>query len=381
MELLNEDDLRNSFNDFASEVIDHRVERNKKHSVKEILFLTLIGLICGCDGWRDIERFGKIKIDFLRTFLPFEHGTPSDDTLRLFYRSLDPKMTQKFFSEWAVSLSLLFEDKKHIAIDGKVSRRSYDGEKDPLHLVTAYLSEHSIVLAQESVDTKSNEVKAIPTLLDALDLKNSIVTIDAMGCQKSIAEKIIEKSGDYIFSLKGNHGTLHSDVKLLFESEDVLKLLKMKESHTVDGSEHGRLETRRALCVGCPQILKEQHNWSGLKSFIAIESTREIKGKVSKETRYYISSLEPNAPLILKTIRAHWAIENSLHYILDVSFKEDDSRIRKKNAPKNIAILRHMALNLMQKSKRKRDSIKQMRKAAGWDETFLRRILSQLLFI
>jgi len=370
-------ELRETFKDFSSEIEDSRVERNKLHSIEEILLLTLTAIICGCEGWRDIERFGKAKVDFLRTIFPFTYGTPSDDTLRLFYRALDPESFKTLFSAWAMTLNLK-GSKQHIAIDGKVSRRSYDGEGHPLHMVSAFVSEHKIVLAQQKVADKSNEITAIPILLNVLELKGSVVTIDAMGCQRDISHQIITKEADYILALKGNQSLLHKDAKLLFESTPVLEKKRESQSETIDGSEHGRVEIRKFRSITCPEILEKQHNWPGLKSFVEIESTRECDGKAHTERRYYITSLPAQALIIAPKIRAHWEIENSLHYILDVSFREDDSRIRKGNAPENIAIMRHMALNLLQKSKGKRDSIKQLRKASGWDNALLLRVLGNL---
>ena len=370
------DIIRESFEDFSSDLGDHRIERNKLHGVEEILFLSLCAIICGCEGWRDIERYGKLKLDFLRSFFSYTHGVPSDDTLRRFFRDLDPKKFQSCFSEWAKTIDLT--GNKHISIDGKVSRHSFDTNTNPLHLVSAFASDCRIVLAQEKVEDKSNEITAIPKLLELLDLEGSIVTIDAMGCQKDIAQKIRDKRADYVLSLKGNQGTLHEDVKLLFKDEAVMKLLEVDVQQTVDGSEHGRLETRTYRVIEIPQALKESHNWCDLKTFVEVISQRELKGLITEEKRYYISSLAKDALQVSKAIRSHWAVENSLHWVLDVSFRDDDSRIRKGNAPQNIGTIRHFALNLLQKTKGKRDSIKQLRKAAGWDNAQLTNILKQI---
>lgn len=370
------EDLRESFEDFSDQLTDPRIERNKLHSVEEILFLTLTAIICGAEGWRDIERFGKAKIAFLRQVFPFKNGIPSDDTLRRFFRALDPKAFQVCFVSWVKMLRLPGDS--HIAIDGKVSRHTFDGDQNPLHMVSAFASESRLVLAQEKVSDKSNEITAIPNLLNLLDLEGSTVTIDAMGCQREIAEIIGEKNADYIFSLKGNQSTLHRDVKLVFEDEVLLKEMGLNTYHSIDGSEHGRLEERSYRVVFCPQILKDQHTWPYLESLVEVQSRREIKGESSQESRYYITSLQPMAEKIGKTIRGHWGIENSLHWILDISFRDDDSRIRRGNAPENIAVIKHMALNMLQKAKGKRDSIKQMRKAAGWDDSQLLTILAQI---
>jgi predicted transposase YbfD/YdcC len=373
------EELRESFEDFSEPLTDHRAGNNKRHRVEEILFVTLAAVICGAEGWRDIERFGKAKLDFLRTIFPFKHGVPSDDTLRRFFRALDPKMFSHCFTRWIKTVPL--PDQAHIAIDGKVSRHTFDNDANPLHMVTAFASDCRLVLAQEKVADKSNEIKAIPYLLDVLDLEGAIVTIDAMGCQRDIAQGIGDKKADYVLSLKGNQGTLHKDVELVFKDTELMKELVADQVRTVDGSEHGRLESRHYRIISCPDVLKEQHDWPYLHSLAEVISHREIKGVISQETRYYISSLEPSAPKISLAIRSHWAIENSLHWILDISFRDDDSRIRRGNAPQNIAIIKHMALNMLQKAKGKRDSIKQLRKAAGWENAQLIKILQQIALV
>jgi len=369
------EELRESFEDFSDHLPDHRLERNKLHRVEEILLLTLTAVICGAEGWRDIERFGKAKIDFLRQIFPYKNGISSDDTLRRFFRALDPKAFQGYFASWAKTIQL---PNLHIAVDGKVSRHTFDDDQNPLHMVSAFASDCRLVLAQEKVSDKSNEITAIPSLLNLLDLERAIVTIDAMGCQREIAQMIGQKGSDYVLSLKGNQGTLHEDVKLIFKDTALLQEITPDRYQTIDGSEHGRLEERSYRAILCPEIIKTHHEWPYLKSLVEVVSRREIKGKVSQEERYYITSLEPIAKKIGTAIRAHWAIENSLHWILDISFRDDESRIRRGNAPENIAIIKHMALNMLQKAKGKRDSIKQMRKAAGWENAQLLKILTQI---
>ena len=373
------EELRESFEDFSDHLPDHRTGNNKRYSVEEILFLTLTSVLCGAEGWRDIERFGKAKLEFLRTVFPFKSGVPSDDTLRRFFRALDPKAFGHCFVNWAKTITL--PDQAHIAIDGKVSRHTFDGGGNPLHMVTAFASDCRLVLGQEKVADKSNEIKAIPHLLEVLDLEGAIVTIDAMGCQRDIAQAIVEKKADYVLSLKGNQGTLHKGVELIFKDKDLMKELIIDQADTVDGSEHGRLEKRHYRAINCPEVLTKQQAWPYLQSLVEVVSYREIKGVASEETRYYITSLAPVAAKIGRAIRAHWAIENSLHWILDMSFRDDDSRIRRGNAPQNIAVIKHMALNMLQKAKGKRDSIKQLRKAAGWENAQLIKILQQIALI
>jgi len=365
-----------TFLDFATEIDDHRIERKKLYSVCEILFLVLAAVVCGSEGWNDIERFGKAKLSFLRRHLPFKNGTPSDDTLRRFFRFLDPAKFQQFFMDWVRTLEVPADT--HVAIDGKVSRHTFDGDGNPLHMDSAFASEYRLVLGQEKVADKSNEITAIPLLLDCIDLEGAVVTIDAMGCQRDIAQKIGEAGADYVLGLKGNQGTLNEDVRLVFEDKDLLKELEVQSFQTIDG-DHGRIETRTYRTLICPEILKKQHDWPFLQSLVEVTSERSFKGKPDEKTsiekRYYITSLACDPQIIGKAIRAHWGIENTLHWILDISFRDDDSRIRKGNAPQNMAIVKHMALNMLQKTKGKRESIKQRRKAAGWDEEVLQSIL------
>ncbi len=337
--------------------------------------LTLAAVISGAEGWIDIESYGHLKIDFLRRFFPYEDGIPSDDTLRRFFRRIDPKAFQKRFVEWVQCLSYK-EEETLISIDGKVSRRSYDTNQKALHMVSAFASECGLVLAQTKVSGKSNEITAIPELLELLDLQGSIITIDAMGCQKEIAKQIVEKEGDYVFSLKGNQGTLHDDVKYLFRSFPALRELKVEEYKTTDG-DHGRIEERTYRAIDIPRLFTKKHDWAGLSSLVEISSKREIKGDIQTEKRYYISSLPKDAKKLGRVIRSHWAIENTLHWIMDVTFHDDESRIRKGFAPENMAVIKHAALNLLQKNKGKRDSIKQLRKIAGWDNERLYQILKQ----
>lgn len=367
-------ELRETFLDFFSSIEDPRIERCKLHPISEILLLTLAAVISGAEGWIDIERYGHLKLDFLRRFFPYENGIPSDDTLRRFFRRIDPKIFQERFVEWVKSLNPAEESL--ISIDGKVSRRSFDTNQKALHMVSAFASECRLVLAQTKVSDKSNEITAIPELLAWLDLQGSIVTIDAMGCQKEIAKQIIEKGGDYVFSLKGNQGTLHEDVKALFKSFPALRNLELEEHKTIDG-EHGRIEERTYRVINIPRLFTKKHDWLGLSTLIEVSNNQEVKGVVQEEKRYYISSLSKDAQKLGRVIRSHWAIENTLHWIMDVSFHDDESRIRKGYAPENMVLIKHAALNLLQKSKGKRESIKQLRKIAGWDNERLYQILQQ----
>jgi predicted transposase YbfD/YdcC len=375
--LMNEKEAKIGFLDHFKGLEDPRIERCKLHPMEEILLLVLCGVIAGCDGWEDIEDFGKAKLDFLRQYLPYKQGVPSDDTLRRFFRALAPKLFTERFMEWVKSLQETTLAARVIALDGKTSRHSFDGAGKALHLVSAFASEARLVLGQVAVDSKTNEITAIPELLKWLDVRGAIVTIDAMGCQVDIAAQIQEQGGDYVFSLKGNQGTLSEDVRTFFEKPPQHSVLPCHK--TVD-AEHGRIETR--ICSISTDIawLQERHpHWAGLNSIVKIESTREKGEKIEKENRYYISSLDTTPAHMLAAIRSHWAIENTLHWVLDMSFGDDQCRIRKDNAPANMAIIRHCALNMIQQTKTKRQSVKRMRKKAGWDNNTLETILRQNL--
>lgn len=367
---------QNTFLDIFGSIEDPRSTRNRLYSMSEILLSTLCAAICGAEGWQDVEDFGKAKIDYLRQFLSFKNGIPSDDTYRRFFRALNPDQFQMLFRDWVKSIQTEIET-QIIAIDGKSLRHSFDDDKKMLHMISAYATEARLVLAQEKVTEKSNEITAIPALLQWLDLKGNIVTIDAMGCQYGIADSIVNKEGDYIFSLKGNQGNLNDDVKTFMGDKVVISALN-PEIHYDKG--HGRIETRTCWVSQDVSWLHELHeHWKSIQSIIRIDSVRESKMNSTTETRYYISSCQLTPKKILEAIRSHWAIENNLHWVLDMSFGEDMSRIRKNNAPQIMAVIRHIALNLLQltKDNMKRQSIKRLRKMAGWDHALLSAILLQ----
>jgi predicted transposase YbfD/YdcC len=367
----------NGFLDYFEDLEDPRLDRKKLYPINEILLTTLLSIICGADSWNDIELFGKAKISYLRQFLPYANGVPSDDTFRRFFRRINPEEFRSRFVKWMKTFPL--PANVIIALDGKVSRHTFDGdEKAALHMVSAFASEMRLVLAQMAVPDKTNEIKAIPELLDWLDICGAIITIDAMGCQREIAQKIINKGGDYVLALKGNQELIATDVEKLFTQQDLLEGFGYEESQTVDG-DHGRIETRRCRAMLIPEVLKRRHSWPGLNSIVEIYSIRELKDKVEEEKRYYLTSLPQEAKKLNHAIRQHWGIENSLHHVLDISFRDDESRIRKGNAPENIAIIKHAALNLLQKSKGPRESIKALRKIAAWDENRLSDIFNKIL--
>lgn len=366
------------FLDVFGRLDDPRIERKKLHPMPEILLLTLCAVICGAESWNDIEEFGKAKLDFLRQYLLYQNGIPSDDTLRRFFRAIDARQFQRLFVQWIRAWLSPDVTNQVVAIDGKTLRGSHDSDLLPIHLVSAFASAAGIVLGQIKTQEKSNEITAIPELLDWLDVRGATVTIDAMGCQKAIAEKIIDKGGDYLLALKGNQGNLHDDVRLHFAHPDVSSLANMTTTETYDKG-HGRVEVRRCRVSTDIAWLKQRHpEWHKLTSIVAIDSERHVGESVAKETRYFISSKAATAEQLLAAVRLHWGIENQLHWVLDMSFGEDQSRIRKDNAPTNVAIIRHAALNMIRQAQKKRTSIKLMRKTAGWDNSVLKDILEQV---
>ncbi len=378
---LKTDASKNSdFLDNFQNIEDPRSERNKLYPVSEILFMALLAVICGAEGWQDIENYGKAKLQYLRGFLDYANGVPSDDTFRRFFRTLKPDYFKEMFREWVGKLASAAQAKV-IAIDGKSNRRTFDDNNSMIHMVSAYATEARLVLGQEKVEKKSNEITAIPKLLQMLDIKGHIITIDAMGCQVKIANQIVEQDGDYILALKGNQASLSDDVRLFFEDA---KQNSQMIIYTDYDKGHGRVETRECSVCHDVQWLRDLHpKWNTIKSIVKIRSKREFKDveKSTEESRYYISSLEKTSPeAALLAIRQHWGIENSLHWVLDMSFNEDYSRIRKGNAPQIMAIMRHIALNLLQSFKKKqeslrRHSIKGLRKVCSWDD----KVMSQLL--
>jgi predicted transposase YbfD/YdcC len=350
---------------------DSRREKSVWYSVSELFFVALCALMCGANNWAEMADYGRQKLDFLRLWFPFKQGAPGKDTLRRFFRSLNPHTFQAIFIEWVQSVNKNVADKM-VAIDGKASRRSGDGDQNPLHLVSVFLTEARLVLGQQAVDEKSNEIKAIPEILNLLALENTLVTIDAMGCQYKIADMIVAKKGDYVLALKGNQPGLSQNIQL-FINEPATKTVVYEE---VNG-DHGRLE-RRTLTV-CEDVawLRERHpKWQSLGAIIRLDTVVETKTTITKETRYYVTSLSSANPAkILRGIRGHWGIENTLHWVLDVVFQDDLNRTRKDHGPRNIATLRHVALNLIQNFKPPNDSITRFRKNLGWNNDLMQQTI------
>lgn len=347
---------------------------NKQHELSDIIVITILAVISGAESWVDVEEFGLDKEDWLKKFLKLPNGIPSHDTIGRVFARIDSGCLEKCFLGWVQSL-IEIEEKEVIAIDGKTVRRSNDKERSAIHMVSAWATEKGLVLGQTKTEEKSNEIKAIPELLGMVDVKGCTVTIDAMGCQKKIAEKIIEKGGEYVLALKGNQKQLHEDVKLFFDHafEKERKGIGHDFYETIEKG-HGRIETRRYWIDEEIDWLKKEHNWIGLKAIGCVEGVREINGKVTQEKRYYITSLPGDAEIFGNAVRRHWAIENNLHWSLDVTFNEDQSRVRKDHGAENFAVIRHIAINLIKLEKSK-GSLRCKRKRAGWNNRYLASVL------
>jgi predicted transposase YbfD/YdcC len=358
---------------YFEDLPDPRQRGKVMYPLDEVLLLALLAVLAGAETFVDIARFGAKKLAFLRRFRPFLDGTPSHDHLGDIFASLDAEQFQRCFVAWVTALT--GAPAEVIAIDGKTSRRS-KGANAPIHMVSAFAARQRLVLGQVKVAEKSNEIVAIPKLLDRLAIEGAIVTIDAMGCQRDIAQKIVDKKADYVLALKGNQGTLRDDVEL-FASEQKARGFadsKISQGKTVDG-DHGRIKTRKTTVIHDVDWLQERHNWPGLKAIVMVESTREIQGKTKQETRFYLTSLVMVAALMGPVIRSHWAIENSLHWVMDMVFRDDECRVRTEHAPANFTTIKHMAHNLIQKAPGK-DSLRLKRKVAAWDDDFLASIIS-----
>ncbi len=364
--------MTTSFVDCFSELPDHRVLGRSAYPLIEILFLSISAIVSGLDGWEAIEDFGHSKLTWLQQFFPYENGIPKHDTIARVISAISPKALQTQFVKWVQSVSEITEGEV-IAIDGKQARRSFDtrSRKSALHMVSAWASNNGIVLAQQKTDSKSNEITAIPKLLKLLEIKGCIVTIDAMGCQKEIASAIRAKDADYILALKGNQGKLNDEVRDFFNValEEDFKHIKKEEYLSINKG-HGRVETRRCYAIELPNYMSDfKKDWDGLRSLVCIQSTRDLGDKIEKENRYYISSLAPNAKQIANAVRSHWGIENSLHWVLDMTFKEDASRIRRGVAAENMTVMRQIAINMLKKDTTRNLSLpRKRRKALFYDD-------------
>lgn len=362
--------------DYFDELDDPRVERSKRHSLTEILFIAIAGTIAGAEGWRELEAFAQAKRDWLARYLDLPNGTPSDDTFRRVISRIDPVAFENCFRAW-IAAAVSKNQGRLVNIDGKTLRGSYDHseEQAPLHLVSAWATENRLVLAQEKVSDHANEITVIPRLLDVLELHGAIVTLDAMGTQRTVAERIIERGGDYVLALKSNQPTLYEDVRTFFDEATRRAWRGIEhgyDEHTDGG--HGRIELRRLWCTSDVAWLANQTKWKALRTIAMVESRRIVGESESVERRYYITSLPAQARLLVAAVRGHWSIENQLHWVLDMSFGEDRIRVRKAYAPENLGLLRRIALNLLRQGA-SRGSVKGKRKRAGWDNAYLSRVL------
>jgi len=364
------------FLDYFKELPDPRQCGKVVYPLDELLLLCLLAVLGGAETFVDIARFGEKKLGFLRRFRPFRDGTPSHDHLGDIFATLDAAAFQRCFVAWVAALTGAPADV--IAIDGKTLRRSYQkkGAKAPIHMVSAFAARQRLVLGQVKVAEKSNEIIAIPALLAMMAIEGAIVTIDAMGCQRDIAQQILDQKADYVLALKGNQGTLHEDVEVFAAEQKAngFKDTKLSRHQTVDG-DHGRIETRTYTAIHDIAWLQERHDWPGLQGVVMVESVREIGDKIERETRFYITSLTWLAIQLGPVIRSHWAVENSLHWVMDMIFRDDECRIRTAHAPANFTTLRHIALNLIRKAPGK-DSLRLKRKVAAWDDDFLASLIA-----
>jgi len=355
-----------------SEINDPRKERTKLHLLGDILVIGVVGTLCGAEGWDDIVFVANEKKEWLKTFLHLPHGIPSADTVSRVFSRINPRTFSRVFSEWISDVATLTEG-EIVAIDGKTLRRSHDRTtgRSALHVVSAWACGNGVVLGQVKVDDKSNEITAIPKLLELLELKGCIVTIDAMGCQTDVAKAIIDAKADYALCVKANQG---STLEAIAERFDTGKIAEGNTLTTVD-NDHGRLETRTYQVADSKRI-PGLDRWPGCRSVGKVESTREFNGLKSYEIRYFIFSFVPNVTKSAKAIRTHWHIENCLHWVLDVEFDEDRNRVRKEGAPQNLNIVRHTALNLLKNEKNLKTSLGKKRLKCAMSNDYLAKVLS-----
>ncbi len=366
-----QDSILNQFSDLN----DPRQDINIKHKFIDIMAITISAVLCGCEHWEEIEQFGKSKIQWFKTFLELPNGIPSHDRIRAVFTFLDPVEFENSFSQW---VKTIFNNRESeiVSIDGKTARRSFDSKngRKAMHLVSAWAYENKIVLGQIKTEQKSNEIEAIPRLIRSLDVLGCIVTIDAMGCQKSIVKEIINQGAEYVIAAKANQNQLYQAIKSEFEKSESLKnATSVCEQEKI---RHGRSEIRNYYLKNAPGYLTHKHTWQKFNTIGMVVSERLVNGKLSKETRHFISSVQiKDIKMFAKAVRGHWSIENSLHWQLDVSYNEDQCRKRTKNAAENFALLRKITINLLKRETSKKIGIKSKRKLAGWDNEYLEKII------
>ncbi len=365
-----------------SKLTDPRIDRKKLHQLLDMIVIAICAVICGAETWVDIENFGKARLEWFRKFLKLPHGIASHDTFGRVFGLLNAETFEACFFDWVQAVNQVIGGQL-IAIDGKELRRSLDGflGKKAIHLVSAWANENRLILTQQKVDSKTNEITAIPELLAALELAGCVVTIDAMGCQKDIAEQIVDQQADYILAVKENHEHLYEDIEHLFGlylQEPDPRQYVADYAKTVNKG-HGRIDIRECWTLSATfhqSSIRNVGEWKNLNSLVCIRRERRLKEKTEVKLRYYIASLPPKADVLLRDIRGHWGIENSVHWILDVAFNEDQSRVRKDHAPENLAIIRRIALNLLRKEKTAKGGTQAKRLQCAWDENYLLKVLA-----
>jgi predicted transposase YbfD/YdcC len=371
--------LRELFTPYFADLPDPRIDRSKAHDLLDILILALCATLGGANGWADTERFGKAKLDFFRQFLELPNGIPSHDTFGRVFARLDPTALLACVQRWLTAFRAAV-DRELVAIDGKTLCGSFDtaAGQSPLHLVSAWATEARLVLGQVAAEAHSNEITAIPLLLELLDLKGCIVTIDALGCQKEIVAALRAQQADYVLTVKGNQKSLYEDIVDFFVDglDRDFAGIAHRCCKTADDN-HGRHETRHYTVVAVPEEIRQRHAWPDLRSLGMVHSERQVgDGEVEVETRFFISSLAPQVKRFARAVRGHWGIENRLHWSLDVTFAEDQSRVRKDHGPANLGMLRRLALSILQQDTSSKDSLRGKRLSAGWDEERLLKILT-----
>jgi predicted transposase YbfD/YdcC len=363
--------------DWFAELPDPRRSQGRRHKLMDILAIALCAVLCGADDFTEIEEFGETREAWLRQFLELPHGIPSHDTFGRVFAALDPTAFGRCFMSWVREVADLSEG-AIVAIDGKAVRRSYDAARDcpAIKLVSAWARGQRLTLGQVKVSAGSNEITAVPELLRSLAIKGCVVTTDALNCQKEIAAAVRRRGADYVLALKGNHGSLHERVAQFLSSvrEGRTHGFRVGEHRTVE-KEHGRIEERRFWQVQAPADLTEAGEWDGLQTVGLCEAVRELDGAVSRHRRYYLSSLPVEAVKFAEAVRGHWAVENSCHWVLDVVFGEDDSRVRDGHAAENFATLRRLVNNLLQHERSVKRGVKAKRLKAALDENYLLKVL------
>jgi predicted transposase YbfD/YdcC len=369
-----------------SQVPDPRVNRTRDHEPVDILVIAVCTLLCAGETFNDMEDFGKAKQDWFKTFLNLENGIPSHDTFNHVFAALDPKHFPDCFPRWTQSMRAAVS-REIAALDGKALRRAMNKDENVKYVVSAWAESNGLVLGQLKVSDKSNEITAVPQLLRVLDLNGCIVTTDAMGCQTKIAKEIIESDADYVLALKGNHEKVHEEIKTFLDDTvalaqkerpsgaEISKAVKnLAHKETVD-KDHGRHETRRFYQSDQLDWFADKAKWEGLKTAGMVESIREINSQSSIERRYFLSSLPLDMQTFARAVRSHWGVENKVHWIMDVSFREDQSRARAGHAAENLATLRRLALNMLKTEKTKKRGIRGKQLNASWDHAYLLRLL------